>query len=200
MEIENRNGEGNVSFIISGIEGDMGERATMTLIQQADGDVLLRLSDDEAGRSEKIEFCSSNGGGRRPIIAQRLRDLIRDLMAGGPPRPTFTQIDSGEAAKLWQSAEGMIKNPIKKSSEDIYKQALEDDATDLWNVTNEIRKEIKRHEWICEGRGPYSYDDDEYREETRRAFDAILGLIEGVQRPASNRFHKIVDGAHKKEV
>jgi len=86
----------------------------------------------------------------------------------------------------------------QKSSEDIYKQALEDDATDLWKVTNEIRKEIKRREWICEGRGPYTYDDDEYREETRRAFDAILELLDGVQRPASNRFHKIVDNAHKK--
>jgi len=116
MEIENRNGEGNVSFIISGIEGDMGERATMTLIQQADGDVLLRLSDDEAGRSMKIEFCSSSGGGQRPIIAQRLRDLIRDLMSGGPPRPTFTQIDSEEARKLWQSAEGMMRNPIQRDT------------------------------------------------------------------------------------
>jgi len=114
MEIENRNGEGNISFIISGIEGDMGGRAELTLIQQADGDVILRLSDDEAERSMSIEFCSSSGGGRRPIIAQRLRDLIRDLMAGGPPRPTFTQLDAEHVQKMWQSGEGMMKNPITR--------------------------------------------------------------------------------------
>ena len=82
---------------------------------------------------------------------------------------------------------------------EIYKKALEDDATDLWNVTNEIRKEIKRREWICEGRGPYSYDDDEYRKETRWAFDAIEALLDGVQRPASNRFHKIIEDARNKQ-
>jgi len=96
-------------------------------------------------------------------------------------------------------AHAPVEVKMAKSSEDIYKQALEDDATDLWHVTNEIRKEIKRREWICEGLGPYQYDDNEYREETRRAFDAILNLIEGVQRPASNRFHKIINDARTVE-
>jgi hypothetical protein len=82
MDIEKRNGEGNISFIISGIEGDMGKRTTLTLFQQADGDVLLRLSDEEAGRSMSIEFCTSNGGGRRPVIAKKLRELIQGLVKG----------------------------------------------------------------------------------------------------------------------
>ena len=107
-------GTGHQIVIVKDIEGDMGEDTRLQLIQQPDGDVIITLFNQKAGTIDSIEFCTSSGGGRRPIIAQRLRDLIRDLMAGGPPRPTFTQIDSEEASKLWQSGEGMMKNPIKK--------------------------------------------------------------------------------------
>jgi hypothetical protein len=36
-----------------------------------------------------------------------------------------------------------------------------------------IVAEIKARRWITEGRGPYRYDDDEYRRETGYALDAI---------------------------
>jgi len=72
------------------------------------------------------------------------------------------------------------------------KEALKADASDLWDVTNAIRKVIKSYEWIQEGRGSYAWDDDEYRKEAGRAFDEILNLICTVQHPAQKRFHNMM--------
>ncbi len=69
--------------------------------------------------------------------------------------------------------------------------ALNDDATDLWRVTNAIKKEIASREWIMEGRGCYEWDDNRYKDETRLAFEAVLNLIKNVQHPAQLRFRKV---------
>uniref|UniRef100_A0A6M3JIT4 Uncharacterized protein n=1 Tax=viral metagenome TaxID=1070528 RepID=A0A6M3JIT4_9ZZZZ len=71
-------------------------------------------------------------------------------------------------------------------------KALQDDASDLWTVTNAIKAEIDARFWVTEGRGFYAWDDSRYREETRLAFDAVLKLIERVQHPAQLRFHKVL--------
>uniref|UniRef100_A0A6M3KTE1 Uncharacterized protein n=1 Tax=viral metagenome TaxID=1070528 RepID=A0A6M3KTE1_9ZZZZ len=73
----------------------------------------------------------------------------------------------------------------------VCRKALEDDASDLWKVTNAIKKEIESREWIMEGRGSYAWDDDRYRDETRLAFEVVLELIKGVQHPAQLRFHGV---------
>jgi len=78
MEIENKNGEANISFVIRDIEGDMGEEERLFLIVQADGDVVVGIQTPQQLYS--IEFCSSNGGGRRPIIAKKLRELVSELV------------------------------------------------------------------------------------------------------------------------
>ena len=67
--------------------------------------------------------------------------------------------------------------------------ALKADASDLWQITNAIKKEIESRSWILEGRGCYEWDDDYYRDETRLAFEAVLNLIANVQHPAQKRFH-----------
>lgn len=78
MEIENRNGEGNIAFIVDDIEGDMGRDTVMKLIQQADGNVIITIK-KLCEEPVSIEFCSSSGGGRRPIIAKKLRELVAEL-------------------------------------------------------------------------------------------------------------------------
>jgi len=80
MKVENRNGEANVSFVVGDIEGDMGETARMRLLVQADGDVVLTFYDVEKGFIGSLEFCSSSGGGRYPIIAKKLRELVAELV------------------------------------------------------------------------------------------------------------------------
>lgn len=79
----------------------------------------------------------------------------------------------------------------------VLRQALEDDAADLWRVTNAIKKEIAARDWILEGRGPYAWDDDRYRDEARQAFEAVLKLIQAVQHPAQLRFHAVLGGVNR---
>lgn len=76
----------------------------------------------------------------------------------------------------------------------------ESDATDLWDITNAIKKEIDSHSWVLEGRGSYAWDDDRYRDETRIVFEAVLKLVENVQHPAQKRFHKVMDGTKSAKV
>ena len=85
-----------------------------------------------------------------------------------------------------------IPVPSTPTSEGMLLQALQDDASDLWKVTNAIKKEIESRSWIMEGRGCYAWDDNRYKDETRIAFEAVLELIKNVQHPAQLRFHEIV--------
>ncbi len=73
-------GTNNQTIIIRDIEGDMGETAKMQLLQQPDGDVVLSFYDTQKGFLDSLEFCTSSGGGRNPIIAKKLRDLISALI------------------------------------------------------------------------------------------------------------------------
>ena len=73
--------------------------------------------------------------------------------------------------------------------------AIDADVADLWQVTNAIRKEIESREWIVEGRGSYTFDDEKYREEAGYAFDAIRDIIRDVQPPAQKRFKEVMANA-----
>lgn len=53
------------------------------------------------------------------------------------------------------------------------KDALDRDKTGLASALAKVREEVKGRRWICEGRGPYTYDDDRYRLETGLGLDAI---------------------------
>lgn len=70
--------------------------------------------------------------------------------------------------------------------------ALRTDATDLWGVTNAIKKEIQSREWILEGRGCYAWDDNRYKDEARLAFEAVLEILNKVQYPAQLRFNAVI--------
>ena len=78
MEIEMRKGEANIACIIRNIEGDMGEEEKLSLTLQEDGDVIVTVSTKTNLYS--VEFCTSAGGGRRPVIAKKLRELMAELV------------------------------------------------------------------------------------------------------------------------
>ena len=65
---------------VQDIEGDVGEDDRMQLLQQPDGDVIISLYNPARGQIASIEFCTSNGGGRHPVIAKKLRELIAELV------------------------------------------------------------------------------------------------------------------------
>ena len=77
--IKDNEGTCHQQTIIRDIQGDMGEPSRLQLLQQPDGDVVLTIYNPEAGIIESIEFCSSSGGGRLPVVAQKLREIIKAL-------------------------------------------------------------------------------------------------------------------------
>jgi len=76
VDVVNR-GTLNELVKITDIQGDMGEDERLFLIQQPDGDVIVGIQTPKQLYS--VEFCSSSGGGRNPMIAKKLRELISGL-------------------------------------------------------------------------------------------------------------------------
>jgi hypothetical protein len=73
-------GTANEQIHVVDLHGDMGEDMSVHLIQQPDGDVILSLYPSSGPeRAYAVEFCTSNGGGRHPIVAKKLRELIQEL-------------------------------------------------------------------------------------------------------------------------
>ncbi|TAL29083.1 MAG: hypothetical protein EPN98_21830 [Phenylobacterium sp.] len=58
------------------------------------------------------------------------------------------------------------------------KSLIDRDRTGLAFGLDKARKTARGYRWICEGRGPYAYDDDRYREETGRLVDAIVAIAD----------------------
>lgn len=78
--------DGSVQYRIRDIEGDMGETARMELLVEADGDVIVTMRNAKTLEELSMQFCTLSGGSRDPIIAMKLRELVRAL-AGDDPNP-----------------------------------------------------------------------------------------------------------------
>lgn len=57
------------------------------------------------------------------------------------------------------------------------REALDRDKTGLATALNEVRREVAGRTWIVEGRGPYEWDDDRYKDEAGIAMRAVLDII-----------------------
>lgn len=71
------------TIIVDDISPDMGEDLRMKLIQQEDGDVIISLYSTDhkhAIHNMTVEFCTLQGGGKNPVIAKKLRELVTALM------------------------------------------------------------------------------------------------------------------------
>lgn len=70
------------------------------------------------------------------------------------------------------------------------KDVLHRDQTGMAHALAEVVEVVKGFRWVTEGRGPYTWDDDEYRKEMGRMLDKIGGL-------ASDALQKSGDLAHR---
>ena len=48
----------------------------------------------------------------------------------------------------------------------------------LFDTLNKMSREIQGRDWLLEGRGPYEWDDDRYKDEAGQAFSAVLEIVE----------------------
>lgn len=88
-------------------------------------------------------------------------------------------------------AENTMKQERDAASEQVRAlvEAVKVESDALFNVINGVKKELSSRDWLLEGRGPYRYDDDRYREEAGLAFDAMRTLVQQIVIPARERYY-----------
>lgn len=62
------------------------------------------------------------------------------------------------------------------------REALRRDRTGLGAALAAIVREVNGRSWIMDGRGPYEWDDDRYKDEAGDALRKVLGLAEAALR------------------
>ena len=66
------------------------------------------------------------------------------------------------------------------------KRVFERDRTIVADAISNIFKTLKAHEWLRVGRGSYEWNDERWKDEFGRAFDAIMESIEPLKRLAAD--------------
>lgn len=57
-----------------------------------------------------------------------------------------------------------------------FQQRFKEQSDLLFDTINAIKREIDSRDWILQGRGPYEWNDDQYRLEAGLAFTAVLEI------------------------
>lgn len=78
--------------------------------------------------------------------------------------------------------------------------AFKAESDALFDVINGVKGEITAKGWMFEGRGPYQWDDDQYREEAGRAFEAMRAVVELAIKPARERYGEALKHAQAADV
>lgn len=101
-------------------------------------------------------------------IAER---LLRDIWfeCGKKPRDPSGGIE--QVAQAIADARGEHDAEIQRLKDLIHR-----DKTGLALGLNKIQRITKGFDWICEGRGPYEYDDDRYRMEVGSLIAQVLAV------------------------
>jgi hypothetical protein len=66
------------------------------------------------------------------------------------------------------------------------KELLDRDRTGLANALNGVIRIAKGYDWLCEGRGPYQYDDNRYRMEIGVLITSVIHTASEALRTSGN--------------
>src|SRR5687768_8162932 len=69
------------------------------------------------------------------------------------------------------------------------KDVLHIDRSGLAKALAEVNKTVDSYHWITEGRGPYAYNDDEYRKEAGYMLEAIKKIADNGLQNSGNLAH-----------
>jgi hypothetical protein len=80
----------------------------------------------------------------------------------------------------WRCAEAFARSESAAQADEILrlKGLIDRDKTGLAFALNKIQRIAKGFDWICEGRGPYVYDDDRYRMEVGSLIVQVLAVAQ----------------------
>lgn len=83
---------------------------------------------------------------------------------------------SREAVQAYCDSENAMRGELTEARLEVerVKALIDRDKTGLSLGLNKIQRIAKRFDWICEGRGPYEYDDDRYRMEVGSLIVQVL--------------------------
>lgn len=70
------------------------------------------------------------------------------------------------------------------------KDVLHRDQTGLAKALAEVVKTTEGYSWVAQGRGPYEWDDDEYRKEMGRMLAAVEGIARKALQASGNLAHR----------
>lgn len=68
--------------------------------------------------------------------------------------------------------------------------ALEADASGLATALGACREEVRRRSWLLEGRGPYEWSDEKYKDEAGSAMRKVVSIAEAALRESGARVTK----------
>lgn len=87
-------------------------------------------------------------------------------------------------------AEGKTPDMLKKEAEaevERLRTLINRDRTGLAAGLDEVRRIAQGYDWICEGRGPYRYDDDRYRMEVGSLISKVVEAAGRALRDSGSR-------------
>lgn len=96
-----------------------------------------------------------------------------------------TALEHAETRSFYAAGEVQeLTNRLEKAEaeRDGARQALEHDRSVVVDAVNEIKRAFDQRSWLLDGRGPYEWDDDRYRNEFRGAYDDLAKPIEVLRR------------------
>jgi hypothetical protein len=92
----------------------------------------------------------------------------------------------------WHGIAGVIDDAIKHieaSDAEIVriKDLIDRDRTGLAAGLNEVKRVAAGWDWLCEGRGPYEYDDDRYRMEIGALISKVVDVANAALKASGDR-------------
>ena len=95
-----------------------------------------------------------------------------------------------------QIADAQNRQSIRVTLEAVEETVVKEfklDSDALFDIINGVRQELDAKAWMFEGRGPYQWDDDQYREEAGRTFDTIRKVVEEAVKPSRERYDAVLN-------
>lgn len=85
---------------------------------------------------------------------------------------------SADDRKVLRDAGDLIDQLTRERDE--ARAALEHDRSIVIGAVNSFKEAFARRSWLLDGRGPYEWDDDRYRDEFHAAYDELAAPIEAL--------------------
>lgn len=142
------------------------------VVRTSDGKNLLRFS---AQDSHLAKFVAAARIGW-PFAIARARELQSEVRKW--------MVAAHSAGEVGIELVDSLKAKIAEKDREIerLKDVLHRDQTGLAHALAQVTEKVKGYEWVTQSRGPYEWDDDEYRKEMGRMLDAIKKIsTEGLE-------------------